>query len=107
MAYLNKAEKRTFAADTIKSIRNNSELLAEQGYKPYTLISELEQLLHEAEVAEARQLRAKADLRDATIHAQKSLNSVYVKASAAINIVIGLLGKQHTLVRQLKKLRSW
>ena len=107
MAYLNKAEKRIFAADTLEIIRNNSDLISQQGFKPDSLITELEQLFEEAKAAEARQLEAKVNLRNATIHSQKSLNNVYTKASSAIDIVSGVLGKKHSLVHQLKKLRRW
>lgn len=107
MAYLNKAEKRIFAADTLEIIRNNSDLISQQGFKPDSLITELEHLFEEAKAAEARQLEAKVNLRNATIHSQNSLNNVYTKASSAIDIASGVLGKKHSLVRQLKKLRRW
>lgn len=107
MAYLNESEKRTFIAQTLTIIRNNADKLREKGFVPDGKVAELEQLLHQAELAEAIQTKAKADLHDATHQAKETLNTAYDKTSDAINIVSGALGKKHPLVSQLRKLRKW
>jgi hypothetical protein len=107
MSHLNDAEKRTFISEFILLMEHNAPLFIEKGYNPATKIAELKQLHKDAREAEAHQLKAEADKRDATRRAKETLKTAYEKTSAAVEIVSGLLGKGNSLKKEIKKMRNW
>lgn len=103
---LSDAEKRDFVTQMIDLLQQSNEVLTEKGFDPSSRIETLTSLSRQAETAEASQQQAMADAKKATMVAQENLNAAYKEASASVELVTGLLGKEHELVSQLRKIRN-
>jgi multidrug efflux pump subunit AcrA (membrane-fusion protein) len=103
---LTDAEKRDFVAQMIDLLQQSNETLAGKGFDPSAKIETLTNLSRQAETAEASQQQAMADAKKATVEAQKNLEAAYKEASASVELVTGLLGKDNELVSQLRKIRN-
>lgn len=106
MTSLNEKEKRDFASQVAVITEQNAELLINAGFDPVNRVTALREKVDTTEKAEGRQKEAQAAALDATKHANNSLKAMYDDASAVINLIEGLLGKDHSLVRKLRQLRK-
>lgn len=106
MATLNDKESRDFVQQVIVLVNQNASLLTAAGFDPTTRSGQLQTELQTADEAEGAQQNAQAAALDATKVAQETLKVAYEDASAVINLIEGLLGKDHGLVRQLRQLRA-
>lgn len=106
MAGMTESKKRDFASQLIVVIEQNATLLSAKGFDPAAKIAELKDQLVIADEAEGRQVEAKAAAKDATAVAQNTLRTVYDNASATVDLISGLLGKNHNLVQEIKKFRK-
>lgn len=100
------SKKRDFVSQTITIMEQSSETLSEAGFDPAERISQLKTELTAADDAEGRQQEAQAAAMDATKLSKATLKIAYDDASAAINLIEGLLGKDNSLVHKLRKLRK-
>lgn len=100
------SEKRDFVAQTAELMSQNSEVLIGAGFDPASRIEQLKAELDATEVAEAKQKQAQAAAMDATELARDTLTKAYNDASASINLIEGLLGKDNSLVHKLRQLRK-
>lgn len=107
MSGLGESKKRDFVSQLTVILGQNATLLTEKGFDPATKIAQLETELTAADQAEGRQTEAKAAAKSATIEAQDTLQTAYDDGSATIELIVGLLGKKHPLVQELKKLRKY
>ncbi|HRX13152.1 MAG TPA: hypothetical protein P5210_15920 [Draconibacterium sp.] len=103
---LNGSKKRDFISLFISILEQNGELLVEKGYDPLNKIAQLKEEIAITDHAEAFQAKAKADAKNATKAANAALNVAYTDASAAVDLVSGLLGKDDNLLLEIKKLRN-
>ncbi len=103
---LNESKKRDFISLFISILEQNGELLASKGYEPANKISQLKEEIAITDDAEARQALAKASAKNATKAATNALNVAYTDASATVDLVSGLLGKDDNLLIEIKKLRK-
>lgn len=103
---LNESKKRDFITQFIVIMEQNAELLAARGYDPAAKISQLKTEIASADQAEGRQREAVAAAKDATQVALNALNMAYTDASATVDLVSGLLGKNDNLLIEIKKLRK-
>jgi len=106
MAGLNHAEKRNFAKQIATILEQNSELLSNQGFDPSNKLETLNLKLEEAEQAEAFQQQIQAKAKDATKKSVATMTEVYKEASKIVELMAGFLGKDHSLVQELKMLRN-
>ncbi len=103
---LNGSKKRDFISLFIEILEQNGELLAGKGYDPTNKIAQLKEELAITDQAEAQQSLAKATAKNATKAATNALNVAYTDASATVDLISGLLGKDDNLLLEIKKLRK-
>uniref|UniRef100_UPI0032177DCA hypothetical protein n=1 Tax=uncultured Draconibacterium sp. TaxID=1573823 RepID=UPI0032177DCA len=103
---LNESKKRDFVSQLIVIMEQNAQLLNDKGFDPATKITLLKEELGAADDAEGRQSEAMAAAKDATIVANNTLDIAYTDGSATVDLISGLLGKNHNLVLEIKKLRK-
>lgn len=106
MSGLNDARKRDFVAQFTVILEQNGELIASKGYDPTAKIAQLKEEIAIADQAEGRQREAMAAAKNATQEASQTLNFAYTDASATVDLVSGLLGKNDNLLLEIKKLRK-
>lgn len=106
MSGLTESKKRDFNTQIIKIMEKNSQLLIEKGYDPAMKIEELNDQEDLVEASEAAEKNAYTAAKDATAASNKALDIAYKHASNAVDLISGLLGKDHNLVKELKKLRK-
>ncbi len=106
MGSLNDNEKRAFIAETITITTQETATLTAAGYDPANRLTQLQTKVATADDAEAAQQLAAVAAKDATLAAQNSLSDAYKDASAMIDLFEGLLGKDNSLVLQLRQLRK-
>lgn len=106
MAKMNESGKRDFVQQMITILQQNTPLLTEKGFDPAVKIAQLQEELVAADDAEGRQTEAKMAAKDATELAQNTLSTAYNDGSSTVDIVAGFLGKNHNLVKELRKLRK-
>ncbi|MCY1721032.1 hypothetical protein OU798_11810 [Prolixibacteraceae bacterium Z1-6] len=106
MSYLTEAKKRDFVSQMAVLSEENFNLIAEHGFNPTDRITTLKETLKEARDAEGEQLKAAVGLKDATIKSQEKLTIAYKEASKTVELFAGLLGKDHPLIKQIRKMRK-
>jgi len=106
MAYLKEAQKRDFVNQMAIITEESFDLIAEHGFDPTNRINTLKEALIEARDAEGEQLDAAARLKDATKKSQEKLSIAYNEASKTVELLAGLLGKDHPLIQQIRKMRK-
>lgn len=106
MATLSESKKRDFVSQMIVLITQNKQRVVDKGYDPENKIEELKTLLTTADEAEAQQTEAKAAAKDATKKAQKTLKMAYTAGSETVELLTGLLGKEDSLILEMRKLRK-
>jgi hypothetical protein len=103
---LTDSKKRDFITQLIVIIEQNSELLIAKGYDPSAKITQLKAEIASTDQAEGRQREAMAAAKNATQVALDTLNVAYTDASATVDLISGLLGKNDNLLIEIKKLRK-
>lgn len=103
---LNESKRRDFVSQLIILIESKSQEFTDAGYDPANKLSELKYQSQAAEVLEVKQQEAKASAKDITAAAQESLDTAYRNASDTVELITGLLGKKHNLVKEIKKMRK-
>jgi hypothetical protein len=106
MSRLNDKEKRDFVSQTITTVEQESDTLMAAGFESANRVTQLKNEIEAAEDAEVAQQKAQAAALDATKVAQQTLKVAYDDASAMINLIEGLLGKDNSLVHKLRQLRK-
>jgi triosephosphate isomerase len=106
MGYLNDKERRDFVSQTAVIIEEEAATLTTAGFDPANRLQQLKDEKNAAQLAEVVQQQAQAAALDATKAAQESLMVAYNDASAIINLIEGLLGKDNSLVHKLRQLRG-
>lgn len=106
MSKQNESAKRDFVTQVAIIMGNNAQLLIDKKYDPVNKIAELEQQGKDADDAEAKQTDADKAAKDATELSNTTLGVAYDNASATVELMAGLLGKNHNLVLELRKLRK-
>lgn len=106
MSTLNEKESRDFISQVIVIVGQNSGALADAGYDPTNRSEQLKTKLQTADEAEGEQQKAQAVALEATKRANTTLKEAYDDASAMVNLIEGLLGKDNGLVHKLRQLRK-
>jgi hypothetical protein len=105
MAKLTEADQRAFSHQVLEVLRQNSVKLGAAGFDTSGRAAALEAKTDEAETREAEQLSAKEALLRATVASTTSTQEAYDLASASVNLIEGILGKDDALVKLLRGLR--
>jgi hypothetical protein len=103
---MNHLEKSAFVSEIIEILKQEQQLLQEAGFNSNERINALTVKSHAAEQAEVGQKKAQAAAMVATDLANSKLNEAYNDASAVVELITGLLGKDNELVRKIKKIRK-
>jgi hypothetical protein len=106
MATLNEKESRDFVSQVIVIVDQNTSLLTDAGFDPTSRSGGLKTKLQTADDSEGAQNKAQAAALDATKLANSTLKVAYDDASAFVNLIEGLLGKDNSLVHKLRQLRK-
>uniref|UniRef100_UPI0032177B99 hypothetical protein n=1 Tax=uncultured Draconibacterium sp. TaxID=1573823 RepID=UPI0032177B99 len=106
MAYLNEAKKRDFITQMTVITEDNFNVIAEHGFDPTNRIKILKEVLEEARTAEGEQIDAAVKAKEATKKSQEKLSKAYEEASKTVELLAGLLGKNHSLIKQIRKIRK-
>jgi hypothetical protein len=104
-AKLTEADQRAFSHQVLEVLRQNSAKLSAAGFDTSGRAGALEAKTDAAETREAEQLQAKEALLRATVASTTSTQEAYDLASATVNLIEGILGKDDPLVRLLRGLR--
>jgi hypothetical protein len=107
MTGLGESKKRDFISQLIVILEQNTQLFDDKGFDVAAKISQLKTELEAAETAEGRQTETSAAAKAATIEAQETLRTAYEDGSAAVELIVGILGKKDPLVQEIKKLRKY
>ncbi len=103
---LTESKKRDFISMLIVILEQNGELIADKGFDPTNKIAQLKEELAITDQAEGRQREAVAAAKNATQATLETLNVAYTNASATVDLISGLLGKNDNLLLEIKKLRK-
>ena len=106
MSQLNEKEKRDFVSQTAVIVEEETATLTAAGFDPATRLQLLKTEMTAADLAEVAQQQSQAAALDATKMAKQTLKVAYDDASAIINLIEGLLGKDNSLVHKLRQLRN-
>ena len=106
MATLNEKESRAFVSEMIVMVTQNATMLSDAGFDPANRVEILQGKLQAVDQAEGEQQQAQAAAFDATKQANETLKLAYDDASAFVNLIEGLLGKDNSLVHKLRQLRK-
>lgn len=106
MTSLNESKKRDFITQLIVIMEQNAPLLTNKGFDPTAKLSQLKAEKASVEMTEAGQSEAMAAAKNATKAAIEALNTAYTDASATVDLISGLLGKDDNLLLEIKKLRK-
>ncbi len=106
MGNLNEKEKRDFISQTSLTVKENAAILTAAGFDPANRVAQIDTELDEADQAEIAQQQAQVAALDATKAANEKLLVAYNDASAMINLIEGLLGKDNSLVHKLRQIRK-
>ncbi len=106
MTTLSESRKRDFISQLILLMESKADEFTQAGYDPTNKIEELKGLSDEAQADEAEQQQIQALAKDATQKAQTSLKTAYKEASNMVDLIAGLLGKDHNLVAEIRQMRK-
>ena len=106
MPYTTEEEKRDFILQIVTLLKTNAEALKDLGYDSEKKSEELSNLHSAAEEAEGAQRNAEAAHRAATKASQDATEAAYKAASATVDLVVGLVGKDHELAKVMRGMRK-
>jgi hypothetical protein len=105
MARLTDADRRAFSREVLEVLRQNAARLSAAGFDVTGRVTELGSANQTADVKEAAQLTAQQAAVRATQESSDANDHVYDLASASVNLIEGILGKDDPLVISLRQLR--
>ena len=105
MAKLTEADQRAFSHQVLEILKKNSARLSAAGFETSGRVVAVEAKTHTADIDEAGQTQAKEALLRATATSTTSTTEAYDLASASVNLIEGILGKDDPLVKVLRGLR--
>ncbi|MBN1188008.1 MAG: hypothetical protein JXB49_37380 [Bacteroidales bacterium] len=103
---LNDSDKRDFVHQMINTVDQNKSTLKAKGFDTEPKLKLLKDYGTRADLAETAQQQAQAEALKATQLAKAALDKAYKEASATVELIVGLLGKDHELVQKLKQIRN-
>jgi len=98
--------KRDFIAQILQVISLSQQRLIDAGFDPSDTLRELEQKYKKAVEDAGAKAEAMAAYKNALHTSRGSLKEAYSQASSYADILTGLLGKDDSLVREIRKIRK-
>lgn len=107
MSDVNVAANVAFMTKLADGIEGYKTLLTtEKSYDPTADIARLRALVAILSPLDAKQEKAKADLKNLTDEVEAASDTQYVEASSILDVVMGKLGKSSAEAKSLQKLRT-
>lgn len=106
MTKMAESQKRDFVTQVTTILDQNKQLLINEGYDPAVKIAQLKSKIAVALQKEAVQREAAAKAKNATKETNQATKEAYTEASATVELMAGLLGKDNSLVVEMRKLRK-
>ncbi len=108
MADMTDAGKRDFVRQVLEILGHPDTiaLLTGAGFDPASRTTQLDTKADAASREEGEQLLAQQKAMQETHEAQQALDDSYRFASSTVEVVAGMLGENHPLIRRLRQLRS-
>ncbi len=106
MTKMAESQKRDFVTQVTTILDQNKQLLINEGYDPAVKITQLKSKIAVALQKEAVQREAAAKAKNATKETNQATKEAYTEASATVELMAGLLGKDNSLVVEMRKLRK-
>ncbi|HEY8900557.1 MAG TPA: hypothetical protein VIM61_09105 [Chthoniobacterales bacterium] len=106
MSDLTDADKKSFIDKIIASLGSNAAALTAAGFDPATRITNLKNGVTSVTNDEGLVAQLDVALASAVATRRTDLENNYALASATVNLVEGVLGKDAPLVRDLRQIRS-
>jgi len=103
---LNDPKRRDFVSQMIQLMENERTEMISKGYDPTNRISQLKDLNTLADQKEMAQQKMAAEAKAATAESKAALMEAYNEASAVVDLVSGILGKNDEMVQQMRKFRK-
>ena len=104
MGRLTEDQKRAFARRILEILKDNIARLGAAGFDPINRIVELSVKSYRADDKEAAQFAAQTAAEKATAESQAATDEVYKAASDSVELVVGLLGKDDELSKNLRNI---
>ena len=99
-------QKRAFIHKIIEVLEENTQALSDAGFDVADRLIELNDAWALEEDSEAKQIQAMAASKAATEKSNTDLAAAYNLSSATVELIVGILGKDHPLVEVLKNVRD-
>ena len=99
-------QKRAFIHKIIEVLEENQQALNDAGFDVADRLIELNDAWALEEDSEAKQIQAMAASKAATEKSNTDLAAAYNLSSATVELIVGILGKDHPLVEVLKNVRD-
>ncbi len=106
MATLTESKQSDFVVKLHEVLEQNAQLFIDKGVDPVNVLAELKTQSDAVATAEAKDLSARAAAKDATREANEVLKVAYESGSKAVDFAAGVLGKKHSLIVEIKKMRK-
>jgi predicted transcriptional regulator len=106
MAKLTYAQMMAFCKLVVQFLKDNAAALKASGFDTTAKTTSLETATNQAFVDDAAQEAKKAELHKATQKAVASTTAAYIQASSMMDAMVGVIGKDQTLSKQLRKIRE-
>ena len=103
---LNESEKRDFCRRMLKILDDNSERLTALGFNPANMATALGTLADTADDKETDQAQARKFSLNTTAASVSSTEAAYKRASEMAEVVIGLVGRDDQLTREIRQIRT-
>lgn len=103
---LTETSKREFAKRILNVLVSHADTARTAGVDASVKAAKLNALIDEAFAAEDAQIRIAAESLQATQRSRTTMEAAYAEASAAVELIVGSLGKKDMLSHRLKKLRE-
>ena len=106
MAALTEDQKRGFGRRVLEIMKDNIARLSAAGFDPISRIIDLSVKAYRADDKEAAQFAAQTAAEKATKESQVATVEFYKLASDSVELVVGLVGKDDELSKNLREIRD-
>ena len=103
---LSKSDKRDFVRRIVEALIANTNRLSDIGYDPADLITALQDKSQDAQEAEQIKDQVRENSLTATRVSNEELDEAYRAASNAVDLIVGLVGKESELAHVLHSIRG-
>ena len=103
---LSESDKRDFVRRIVEILIANTNRLSDTGFHPASLITALQDKAQAVQEAEQIKDQVRENSLIATRASNEKLDDVYHAASSAVDLIVGLVGKESELAHVLHSIRG-